>query len=188
MPFSKSACRHFAERGSIMRVKPDTVAKNADSDINGDENRDADHSLRGFLGYNIKRANLVVQAEIRATLEKSGFRTASFSALVLICDTPDMTQTQLAGALSIERSGVVLIVDDLENRDLITRNKVEGDRRTYALRATLAGMRMRDKVFAQVQAAENRLRQGLSDEEIRIAARVMNHIEMMGNKAAGGEG
>ncbi|MEZ5792855.1 MAG: MarR family winged helix-turn-helix transcriptional regulator [Nitratireductor sp.] len=150
--------------------------------INGEDAGEADESLRGFLGYNIKRANLAVQAEIRATLEKSGFRTAGFSALVLICDMPDMTQTQLAAALSIERSGVVLIVDDLENRDLITRNKVEGDRRTYALRATLAGLRMRDKVMEQVRATENRLVTGLSEDEIAIARKVLNHIEKMAGK------
>ncbi|MEZ5870493.1 MAG: MarR family winged helix-turn-helix transcriptional regulator [Nitratireductor sp.] len=165
-----------------MRSRPDPMAKIADGGGNADENRDADHSLRGFLGYNIKRANLVVQGEIRATLEKSGFRTASFSALVLICDTPDMTQTQLASALSIERSGVVLIVDDLENRDLITRNRVEGDRRTYALRATLAGIRMRDKVFAQVRDAEDRLIAGLGEDDITAAQRVLNHIEKMAAK------
>ena len=68
-----------------------------------------------------------------------GLRQTTFSALATIIENPDITQTQLGHALSIERSGVVLIVDEMENADIITRNKVKTDRRSYALRATLKG-------------------------------------------------
>ncbi|MGG7565083.1 MarR family winged helix-turn-helix transcriptional regulator [Rhodovulum sp. DZ06] len=124
-----------------------------------------DAALRGFTGYALKRAYMAIQSDFTATLAPFELRIATFSALMLIIDRPDMTQSQLAAALSIERSGVVLMIDELEGRDLITRNKVPTDRRTYALRATLAGLRLGEQAMAACRAHEARMLAGLDEEE-----------------------
>lgn len=141
-----------------------------------------DKTLRGLVGYNMKRSYITIQTDMLKVLGEFGLRLTAFSALVLIVDNPDMTQSQLAAALSIERSGVVLLVDDLENRDLISRNKVPGDRRTYALRATLAGMQFRDRVIAKVQAHEDRLFHKLTDDQKATLVELLNLVEQ-GNDA-----
>jgi DNA-binding MarR family transcriptional regulator len=137
----------------------------------------ADAALRPFVGYNIKRVYIAIQTDFLAVLEEFGLRATTFSALTLIVASPDMTQSQLAAALSIERSGVVLIVDELERRDLITRNKVPRDRRTYALRATLAGVQLQGKAVATVEAHERRLLKHLSDAERAELLRMLALIE-----------
>ncbi|MFT6229306.1 MAG: DNA-binding MarR family transcriptional regulator [Paracoccaceae bacterium] len=137
----------------------------------------ADAALRSFVGYNIKRVYIAIQADFLVTLDEFSLRATTFSALTLIVAQPDMTQSQLAAALSIERSGVVLIVDELESRDLISRNKVPRDRRTYALRATLAGVQMRDKAVERVQAHEHRMLAHLSNTEREELMRMLSLIE-----------
>lgn len=137
----------------------------------------SDTNLRQFIGYNMKRAYLVIDADLRPTIEALGLRPATFSALAIIIDNPDITQTMLGQALHIERSGVVLIVDELEGADLISRNKVEGDRRSYALRATLAGRKLWAAALKRVQDHDNRVLARLSAEERTLLKDLLNRIE-----------
>jgi DNA-binding MarR family transcriptional regulator len=136
-----------------------------------------DVSLRQFIGYNMKRAYLTIDADMRPTIANLGLRPATFSALAIIVDNPDITQSALGLALSIERSGVVLIVDELEAADLISRNKVEGDRRSYALRTTLAGRRLWAEAQRRVQDHDNRVLARLSAEDRALLKDLLNRIE-----------
>ena len=121
----------------------------------------SDETLRKFAGYNMKRAFNVVQADLARTLEPFGLRMITFTALALVVDNPDLSQTQLAGALAVERSNLVTIVDDLEGNGWITRNPAPNDRRSHALRATRAGRRLCEKAVAAVKAHEAKLMRGL---------------------------
>lgn len=136
-----------------------------------------DDSLRQFIGYNMKRAYLMIDADMRPTIAALGLRPATFSALAIIIENPDITQSALGLALSIERSGVVLIVDELEAADLISRNKVEGDRRSYALRPTLAGRKLWNDAQRRVQEHDNRVLARLSPEERTLLRDLLNRIE-----------
>jgi len=136
-----------------------------------------DENLRQFIGYNMKRAYLTIDADMRPTIATLGLRPATFSALAIIVENPDITQTALGLALSIERSGVVLIVDELEAADLISRNKVEGDRRSYALRPTLAGRKLWNDAQKRVQEHDNRVLALLSPEERTLLRNLLNRIE-----------
>lgn len=122
-------------------------------------------ALSGFIGYAMKRAYMTIHADFLASLEHLDLRTGTFSALSIIVDNPDISQSQLARALAIERSGVVLIVDHLEGRDLIGRHRVPGDRRAYALRATLAGRHLRDQAVEAIREHEARVLSRLGDRE-----------------------
>lgn len=124
-----------------------------------------DTNLRQFVGYNMKRAFLTVREDLAMTLEPLGLRMTSFSALAIIQENPDISQSRLAEALHIERSGVVVLVDELESADLISRNRVEGDRRQYALRTTEAGEAKWQEAERGVHAHEDALFQDLTDTE-----------------------
>ncbi|WP_162901716.1 helix-turn-helix domain-containing protein [Breoghania sp. L-A4] len=70
--------------------------------------------LSGFIGYALKRAYLNFQSDFIDSVSHLGLRPGQFAALSIIIDNPDISQSRLARALAIERSGVVLIVDELE--------------------------------------------------------------------------
>lgn len=117
----------------------------------------SDETLRRFLGYHMKRAFNVVQADLAITLKPFGLRMLTYTALVIVCDNPGLSQTQLALAMDIERPNLVVIVDELERLELIVRDRVPTDRRLYALNPTLAGVRVRDQAVAADEAHEARL-------------------------------
>ncbi|WP_050929695.1 MarR family winged helix-turn-helix transcriptional regulator [Aestuariivita boseongensis] len=110
--------------------------------------------LEGLLGYNLKRAYVILRNDFRDALGEDGFAPRVFSALSLIVQYPDITQSELARVLGIERSGLVAIVDDLEARRLVQRKPVPGDRRVQALAPTAAGIAAYDTARAAVQAHE----------------------------------
>lgn len=128
----------------------------------------SDASLRRLLGYNLKRAFNAVQADLAQTLKPFDLRMLTYTALVLIRDNPGLRQSQLAAAMDIERPNLVVILDELERRELITRDRVETDRRAYALHVTLAGERLFTKANAAVEAHEARLLKDI-DAETRDA-------------------
>ena len=125
----------------------------------------SDATLRQFLGYNMKRAYLQVQEDMAETLAPFGLRVGTFSALAVLIASPGISQTQLSNVLNIKRSGVVVVVDELERAGVIERTAVKGDRRSYALKVTSAGRKLWDKAEAAVQAHEARLFAGLSEDE-----------------------
>jgi DNA-binding MarR family transcriptional regulator len=137
----------------------------------------SDETLRGFAGYNMKRTFNAVQADLARTLEPFGLRMITFTALILIVDNPDLSQTQLAGALAIERSNLVTIVDDLEKNGWITRNPAPNDRRSHALRATLVGRRLCEKSVQAARAHEEKLLAGLDEAETAALISALQKIE-----------
>ena len=136
-----------------------------------------DDTLRGFLGYHMKRAFHVLQGDLQRVLRPFGLRMVTYSALATITDNPGLRQGQLADALAIERPNLVVILDELEQAGLITRDKVPTDRRAYALNPTLKGRRLGDKATSAIQANEARFLSGVTEADRVAVIGVMNRIE-----------
>ena len=168
MPFLKSAPRIS---GELMKKEqmhaPETTAPTTVSDA----------TLREFIGYRMKRAFNVVQDDLTSTLRPFDLRMLTYTALVLIVDNPGLRQSQLADAMDIERPNLVVIIDELERRELIVRDRVPTDRRAYALKATLAGRQLYDRAVASVTAHEGKLLAGLDDVTIKTVLDALKVIE-----------
>ena len=107
-----------------------------------------DDTLRQFVGYHMKRVFNVIQADLTQTLKPFELRMLTYTALVLIVDNPGLSQSQLADAMDIERPNLVVIIDELEQRELIVRDRVMTDRRVYALKPTTTGRRLCKKAIS----------------------------------------
>ena len=150
------------------------------TDMKPDEHNEvvtvSDATLRGFVGYQMKRAFNVVQSDLSRTLKPFDLRMLTYTALVLIVDNPGLRMSQLATAMDIERPNLVLIIDALERRELITRDRVQTDRRAYALKATLAGRQLCDKAITAVSAHEERLLRDIDDVALATMLTAMQMI------------
>ena len=134
---------------------------------------DLDSPLTGFMGYAMKRALSIIQADLARVLSDFGLRAVSFSALAIITHRPGLTQTQLADALQIERSNLVTILDDLAGRGLILRAPVAQDRRRHALMPTELGKSLAAAAQQQVIAHEQALFSGLTSAEMHELHRIL---------------
>lgn len=122
--------------------------------------------IESFIGYNLKRAYMVVQEDFRAALGPGGMAPRVFSALSLVVRCPNITQSELARRLGIERSGLVAMVDDLQARGLLKRVPVPSDRRVQALVATPSGHTAYTQAHERVKAHERKLLADISPEEL----------------------
>jgi DNA-binding MarR family transcriptional regulator len=137
----------------------------------------SDRALRGFVGYNMKRAFNVLQADLARTLQPFELRMVTFSALVLIVDNPGLRQAQLADALAVERPNLVVVIDQLEQRNLITRAPIPTDRRAYALKATPTGRRLCEQAVKAVAAHEARALAALDPAARTALAQTLMKVE-----------
>lgn len=145
--------------------------------------KQTDMLLRQFIGYNMKRTYLRIQEDMAATLEPLGLRIGTFSALAVVMGSPGISQTQLSEVLNIKRSGVVVLVDELEQAGALARKPVRTDRRAYALQVTAAGKQLWKRAEAAVQDHEAALfaeldgaeRHALQDLLVRAARSASHH-------------
>ena len=140
---------------------------------------DADLEL-GFLsssvGYHLKRAYLRIYDDFIVTLADLHLRPQVFSALSLIADNPGIIQSALARALAIERSNIVLIIDDLVGRGWVTRNAVPRDRRVYALHATAAGHKYCRIAVERITKHEGRMLGAMTPRERSALLSVLDRV------------
>jgi DNA-binding MarR family transcriptional regulator len=141
--------------------------------------------LENLIGYNLKRAYVIVDSDFRAALGEDGLSPRVFSALSLTVDFPNITQSELARRLGIERSGLVSIVDRLEAAGLLTRAAVPGDRRAQALVPTAAGCAAYAEAVAAVRAHEARLFAGMTANEKATLLRLLRKIRNEGEESSG---
>ncbi len=123
-----------------------------------------DRALRQFVGYGMKRAFNVLHGELVETLKPFDLRMVTYSALVVIVENPGLRQYQLADALEIERPNLVAIIDELEGRSLVVRERIPTDRRSYALLPTAAGKRLCDQALKADMASEARILAAIDDK------------------------
>ncbi|GKY88050.1 MarR family winged helix-turn-helix transcriptional regulator [Sinisalibacter aestuarii] len=143
----------------------------------------SDATLRGLIGYSMKRAFMVIRADLARTLEPFELRMMTFTALTLVADNPGLSQSQLAQAMAVERPNLVVIVDELETRGLITRDRVPTDRRTYALHITSEGAQLLARATRAVHQHENGIMGKLTAEEEAALIATLKRIEASGGRS-----
>ncbi len=96
-------------------------------------------ALTEIVGYPLRRAQLVVFDDFNRRFASLGLSPAQYSALAAIGDNPGRKQSEIAGALGIQRPNFVAMMDELERRGLAERLRSEADRRSHALVLTQRG-------------------------------------------------
>lgn len=138
--------------------------------------------LDTFVGYNLKRAYMILDADFREAMSEKALSPRVFSALTLIAQVPNLTQSDLSRRLGIERSGLVAIVDALEGNGYVRRVPVPRDRRVHALCATDKGIALHQEAVALVRAHEDRLLSMFSTRERQQLISLLQKIRNISEK------
>jgi DNA-binding MarR family transcriptional regulator len=122
--------------------------------------------LPNLLGYQLRLAQVAVFKDFAASAGDFDVSPGRFGMLVLIEANPGVTQTRLAQAVGLDRSTLVAVLDQLEERDLLERRR-GADRRTNGLWLTRRGKTLVGKMKERIRAHEDRLAARLSESERR---------------------
>ncbi|MFG2722168.1 MarR family winged helix-turn-helix transcriptional regulator [Streptomyces sp. NPDC048416] len=98
----------------------------------------------------------LVAAEL-PVLESHGLAMWAYSVLLHLEDGPVRTQLALAQSIGADKTRIIGVLDDLEQRGLIARRPDPADRRVRLLSLTPEGRRLRDAVQLAIQAREEHL-------------------------------
>jgi DNA-binding MarR family transcriptional regulator len=112
--------------------------------------------LESLMGYNARRAALVIIDEFLRRMAVYGLRPVDFSVLSLIAHNPGITSRQLCGALNPQPPNLVGMINQLQKRELIVRRSHPHDGRAMGLHLTADGK----KLIRQAEATAAELEEG----------------------------
>ncbi|GAB2646425.1 MarR family winged helix-turn-helix transcriptional regulator [Nocardia goodfellowii] len=106
------------------------------------------------LGFLLSRASGMALAAVNKALTPLGLKVRPYSVLALACETDEgMNQRQIAAAMGLDPSQLVALLDELEDRGLVSRTTDPNDRRNKLVVATEAGFRLRAEAQGYVDQA-----------------------------------
>ncbi len=121
--------------------------------------------LESLLGYNARRASLVIIDQFVQGMAEFDLRAVDFSVLSVIFHNPGVTSRQLCSTLSILPPNLVGLVKSLAQRGLIERKPHPQDGRALGLHMTLAGQALMRQAEARASEIEARATCHLGTEE-----------------------
>ena len=109
-----------------------------------------------------------LMAAEQPVLDSHGLTMWAYTVLSYLDEKPLRTQAALAEAIHADKTRIIAVLDDLENRGLLTRRVDPDDRRARLLSLTAEGSRLRDAVRTDIQRGEQPLLEQLpfADREV----------------------
>jgi len=132
--------------------------------------------LPELLGYHLRCAQVAVFQHLNASFRDLDVTAPQFGTLLLIEANPGVSQSSVADALRFDRSTLVQIIDRLERRGLVVRQMSPSDRRSNALRLTLAGTALLAELKERAFEHEDVMARNLSAEERKTLIRLLERI------------
>jgi DNA-binding MarR family transcriptional regulator len=121
--------------------------------------------FRGHLGFLVAKAKQLLSEEMDAMLSVGGYSIRHFAVLSMIRRHHGLRQTDLADMLGVDRTTMMKMADELEQRGLLQRIRSAEDRRAYSLELTAAGEAWYAETLLPIVAEEERFLAPLSPGE-----------------------
>jgi DNA-binding MarR family transcriptional regulator len=121
--------------------------------------------LLELVGYNIRRSYLVIQTYFDKEMEKHELRQAEFGVLSVVRGNPGISQRALADALAVAPPNLATLLDRLEARGLLTRQRSKEDKRVQHVGLTAQGVRIYNRALKAAAVADRLALERLSEDE-----------------------
>ena len=127
----------------------------------------------------LSRANWLQKAEIEAALESAGLTTRQHQVLTAALGA-ELTQTRLANILGLDKTTMMVALDELEREGLAERRSLATDRRARIVAVTAEGrklLRKADKAFVE---ANERVLSRLPENERTVFLQALERLACPG--------
>jgi DNA-binding MarR family transcriptional regulator len=121
--------------------------------------------LRNCTGFLLSRVGIATKLAAMEEFERGGCNPYSYAVLAVLAEGATETQATIADTLDLDRSQMVGILDELEERGLIERRRDQTDRRRHMVSITPAGKKQLVKMRAMIASLEDSLLGPLDSDE-----------------------
>ena len=132
--------------------------------------------IADIVGFHIRLAHGAVYRHFTETFEHLDLTQKQVSVLWLVADHPDISQTDLAKLMRMDRATTMAIVNRLQGRGYLVRGQAKNDKRRQTLNLTDAGYKMLGVAKQAIQDHEkwlkSRFTEGEVDQLIALLARI----------------
>jgi DNA-binding MarR family transcriptional regulator len=116
-------------------------------------------------GFLLARLGLGFKTKAIAQAEEAGFELYDYSVLAILAEGVRETQGMIAATLGVDPSRLVALLDSLEERELIVRQRDPHDRRRHVVSITPAGKRELSRIRTLVRNLEEEFFAPLDPEQ-----------------------
>jgi DNA-binding MarR family transcriptional regulator len=129
------------------------------------------------VGYLVKRAGLLMMQVAERRFEKSSVTFTQWLALIgLSMQDEPLSATQLSKELCHDMGALTRVIDDLEQRGLVRRERSSTDRRAVEIRITPAGRRLAEEAKVVVVELLNELVGPFSLREVETLISLLRRL------------
>jgi DNA-binding MarR family transcriptional regulator len=132
--------------------------------------------LETLVGYNARRAALVIIGEFLEKMAVYDLRTVDFSVLSLVTHNQGITSRQLCNTLGIQAPNLVSMITTLEKRGLIQRLPHPNDRRAMGLHLTESGQQLMRQAEKKASKLEQNATTQLTAVERKTLVQLLKKI------------
>src|SRR5437868_13306643 len=115
-------------------------------------------------GFLLARLGMNFKSKALARIEQEGFDAHHYSVLAILGEGARETQATIAEALDVDPSRLVALLDSLEERGLVDRQRDPQDRRRHVVSITPAGTTELGKIRALIRKLEDEIFAQLDDD------------------------
>ncbi|HLR63783.1 MAG TPA: MarR family transcriptional regulator [Lentibacillus sp.] len=131
-------------------------------------------SLRTFVV--LMKASKSVTEYVKKDIGRYDMKTTDFAVLEALYHKGDMTVKQISEAVLINAGSMTYVIDKLETKELIKRQRCKDDRRAVYIHITDKGKQLMDNIFPKHQKAIEELFQDLSTDEKKTVIDLLKRI------------
>ncbi len=142
--------------------------------------KDETRALNAYV--KLMRASESVSARIHGHVVEAGLTVSQFGVLEALYHLGPLSQKELAEKILRSSGNITMVIDNLEKRNLVKRERNKEDRRFYTVRLTVGGRRLIGSLFPRHAAKVVEEMKALSRTEQEELSRLCRKVGLMERK------
>lgn len=129
--------------------------------------------LSNLIGYHLHRAEIASYRLFVNSFHHPKYTPKQFSVLMLAKANPGISQIAIGSALGMDRATTMAVIDKMQARKLLTRDRSKQDRRKQEILLTEKGLELTQRLMAFVKEHDARISSGLTAVEAKALSSLL---------------
>ncbi|MGJ4747695.1 MarR family winged helix-turn-helix transcriptional regulator [Leptospira sp. SA-E8] len=128
------------------------------------------------IGFLLSQVGSISASKFAKRIEPLDITPSHSGILRLLAHMDGLSQRELCEKLSILPSRLVLLIDQMEEKDLVVRDPDPNDRRSYSLSLTTKGKKIMGQLSGLAKEHNEEMCSGLNQEDRKNLAKILSKI------------